>query len=73
MKDIGNWRHICVDAQRMFMEDTPWRVPWLERVLQQLLEIAQHHAERTVFTRSFPQFGRKTPLVRGKTIIGNGG
>ncbi|WP_455274254.1 cysteine hydrolase family protein [Rhizobium herbae] len=54
MKDIGNWRHICVDAQRMFMEDTPWRVPWLEHVLQQLLEIAQHHAERTVFTRFVP-------------------
>jgi nicotinamidase-related amidase len=29
-------------------------VPWLERVLQQLLEIAQHHAERTVFTRFVP-------------------
>jgi hypothetical protein len=46
MKDIGNWRHICVDAQRMFIEDTLWRVPWLE--------IAQHHAERTVFTRFVP-------------------
>jgi hypothetical protein len=45
MKDIGNWRHICVDAQRMFIEDTPWRVPWLERVLQQLFEIGKHHAE----------------------------
>jgi hypothetical protein len=45
MKDIGNWRHICVDAQRMFIEDTPWRVPWLELVLQQLFEIGKHHAE----------------------------
>lgn len=54
MKVVGNWRHICVDAQRMFAEDTPWRVPWMERVLPQLFEISQHHAERTIFTRFVP-------------------
>lgn len=54
MKDVGNWRHICVDAQRMFMEDTPWRVPWLERVVQQRLDTAWHHAQRAVFTRFVP-------------------
>ena len=25
--------HICVDMQRMFAEDTEWKMPWLERVL----------------------------------------
>lgn len=54
MKEIGNWRHICVDAQRMFAEDTPWHVPWMARVLPQLLEVAGRHAERTVFTRFMP-------------------
>jgi nicotinamidase-related amidase len=51
MQEIGNWRHICVDAQRMFAEDTPWHVPWMARVLPQLTEVSQRHAERTVFTR----------------------
>ncbi|SFB57111.1 Nicotinamidase-related amidase [Rhizobium sp. NFR07] len=54
MKDIGNWRHICVDAQRMFAEDTPWYVPWMARVLPQLEELSRRHAERTIFTRFIP-------------------
>ncbi|TAV41649.1 cysteine hydrolase family protein [Rhizobium leguminosarum] len=54
MKEIGNWRHICVDAQRMFAEDTPWYVPWMARVLPQLTEVSQRHTERTVFTRFVP-------------------
>ncbi|MUO79737.1 isochorismatase family protein [Agrobacterium vitis] len=54
MKEIGNWRHICVDAQRMFAEDTPWYVPWMARVLPQLLDVSERHAERTVFTRFIP-------------------
>jgi hypothetical protein len=33
MKEIGNWRHICVDVQRMFAEETPWHVPWMARVI----------------------------------------
>jgi hypothetical protein len=45
MKEIGNWRHICVDAQRMFAEDTPWHVPLMARVLPQLVEVSEHHAE----------------------------
>ncbi|WP_075293146.1 cysteine hydrolase family protein [Pararhizobium arenae] len=51
MRDIGNWRHICVDAQRMFAEDTAWHVPWMSRVLPQLEEVSHRHAERTIFTR----------------------
>ena len=54
MKDPGNWRHICVDAQRMFAEDTPWYVPWMARVLPQLEELSERHAERTIFTRFIP-------------------
>lgn len=54
MTELGNWRHICVDSQRMFAEDTPWYVPWMARVLPQLLEVSGRHAERTIFTRFIP-------------------
>lgn len=50
----GKWRHICVDMQRMFAEDTPWKVSWMERVSPQILEIAGRHAERTIFSRFLP-------------------
>ena len=51
---MGDWRHICIDMQRMFAEDTPWFVPWMERVKPQILELSQRHAERTIFTRFIP-------------------
>lgn len=54
MKALGEWRHICVDMQRMFAEDTPWQVKWLERISPQVIEVAGRHAERTVFTRFVP-------------------
>ncbi len=25
--------HLCIDMQRLFAEETEWRVPWLPRVL----------------------------------------
>lgn len=54
MDNLGNWRHICVDAQRMFSEDTPWHVPWMSRVLPQLQDLSERHAARTIFTRFIP-------------------
>jgi nicotinamidase-related amidase len=48
------WRHICVDMQRMFAEETPWHVPWMETILPQIEELAGRHAQRTVFTRFVP-------------------
>jgi len=51
---FGNWRHICVDMQRMFAEDTPWRVPWLEAVSPQVVDVAARHCARTTFTRFCP-------------------
>lgn len=50
----GDWRHICVDMQRMFAEDTPWKVGWMERVSPQVLEVVGRHAERTIFSRFLP-------------------
>jgi nicotinamidase-related amidase len=50
--------HICVDMQRMFAEGTEWRMPWLPRVLPNIVAIAAAHVERTIFTRFIPA---KTP------------
>ena len=46
--------HLCVDMQRLFADATPWHVPWMARVLPQVLAIASRHAERTIFTRFVP-------------------
>ncbi|MBD9573333.1 cysteine hydrolase family protein [Ensifer adhaerens] len=54
MEAVGKWRHICVDAQRMFLEQTPWHVPWMKNVLPQLVEISERHASNTIFTRFMP-------------------
>jgi nicotinamidase-related amidase len=54
MEDPGEWRHLCIDMQRMFAEDTPWHVPWMNRVAPQIEELAGRHPQRTVFTRFVP-------------------
>jgi nicotinamidase-related amidase len=46
--------HLCVDMQRMFAEATEWKMPWLERVLPNIVAITSAHAKRTVFTRFIP-------------------
>lgn len=48
---MSNWVHLCIDMQRMFAEDTPWHVPWMARVSDEILEIAERFPERTIFTR----------------------
>lgn len=48
------WAHLCIDVQRMFAEETPWRAPWLERVLPAIEELAGRAPERTIFTRFLP-------------------
>ncbi|MBV8697838.1 MAG: cysteine hydrolase [Bradyrhizobium sp.] len=46
--------HLCVDMQRMFAEGTEWKMPWLERVLPNIIDITSAHSERTLFTRFIP-------------------
>jgi hypothetical protein len=41
--------HICVDMQRMFAEDTEWKMPWLPRVLPNIVSISSAHPERLGF------------------------
>lgn len=50
----GTVLHLCVDMQRLFAEETAWQVPWLPRVLPAVIEIAERHAARTVFSRFMP-------------------
>jgi hypothetical protein len=40
--------------QRMFAEGTDWKMPWLERVLPNIVSITSAHSERTIFTRFIP-------------------
>jgi len=46
--------HLCVDMQRMFVEDTDWRTPWAERVLPVIVGLCEAKTERTCFTRFIP-------------------
>ena len=46
--------HLCVDMQRMFAESTEWKMPWLPRVLPNIVAITEAHPDRTVFTRFIP-------------------
>jgi nicotinamidase-related amidase len=46
--------HLCVDMQRMFAEGTDWKMPWLERVLPNIVAVTCAHPEGTVFTRFIP-------------------
>jgi nicotinamidase-related amidase len=46
--------HLCVDMQCLFAEGRPWHTPWLARVLPKVVELAEHSAEQTVFTRFIP-------------------
>ena len=40
--------------QCLFAEPTDWFVPWLPKVLPNVLEIARRHPDRTIFTRFIP-------------------
>jgi len=46
--------HLCVDMQRMFAEETEWKMPWLKRVLPNLIALTSAHPEKTIFTRFIP-------------------
>jgi nicotinamidase-related amidase len=54
MTNLGNWRLLCIDMQRMFAEDTPWQVEWMNEVLPQVEELAGRFPEKTIFPRFIP-------------------
>src|ERR671914_1186960 len=51
-------RHLCVDMQNLFAEETPWHTPWMRRVIPVVERIARHAAAQTVFTRFIPAASR---------------
>jgi nicotinamidase-related amidase len=46
--------HIAIDMQRLFAESTEWFLPWLDRVLPNVVAIASHAPELTICTRFIP-------------------
>jgi len=55
----GGWlgpsaAHLCIDMQRLFSNEGPWRTPWMERVLPQVTALAEDAPARTIFTRFIP-------------------
>ena len=46
--------HIAIDMQRLFAERTEWFMPWLDRVLPNVVAIASHAPHRTLCTRFIP-------------------
>jgi len=54
MEDLRHCRHLCVDMQRMFAEDTPWNIPWMNRVREPVAALSRVRASDTIFTRFVP-------------------
>jgi nicotinamidase-related amidase len=46
--------HLCIDMQRVYAEDTPWRTPWMARVLPMVLRLAEARPRQTIFSRFMP-------------------
>ncbi|MBS0219915.1 MAG: cysteine hydrolase [Proteobacteria bacterium] len=46
--------HLAIDMQRLFAEATPWFVPWMPKIIPNVVELARRHPERLVFTRFIP-------------------
>jgi nicotinamidase-related amidase len=49
-----NTIHLCVDMQRMFAGPTDWQMPWLSRVLPNIIAISEVRPSHTIFTRFIP-------------------
>lgn len=52
--DEGDWRHLCVDMQRVFAEDTPWHVEWMDRISEEVEAVVQADPARCIFTCFMP-------------------
>ena len=66
MEDPRQCRHLCVDMQRLFAEDTPWNVPWMERVREPIAVLSAARPAETIFTRFVPP--RKAEDMRGTWV-----
>ncbi|WP_271898311.1 cysteine hydrolase family protein [Candidatus Phyllobacterium onerii] len=46
--------HTCVDMQGLFRGDSPWAMPWFERVLPNIHLLVERDPHATIFTRFVP-------------------
>lgn len=56
--------HLCVDMQRMFVEDTAWRTPWAERVLPVIVRLCEAKASAPSIVSRSPGPRPAVPLQR---------
>ncbi|MGW9229579.1 cysteine hydrolase family protein [Pseudorhizobium sp. NPDC055634] len=54
MEDPNRCRHLCIDMQRLFAEDTAWHVPWMEKIREPIATLSCAHPAETIFTRFVP-------------------
>ena len=52
--DLSKAMHLCVDMQRLFADNSDWAIPWLPRILPNVLSVVRSIPERTIFTRFIP-------------------
>jgi nicotinamidase-related amidase len=50
----GRAAHICVDMQNIFSGDSPWAVPWMDRIVGNVAAFVGEHPRDTIFTRFIP-------------------
>lgn len=46
--------HLCVDMQRLFGPGTDWTLPWMPKVMPEVVRLCEVAPERTIFTRFIP-------------------
>jgi len=46
--------HLCIDMQELFRAETAWHTPWMEKVLPEIVKIAEAHPAQSIFTRFIP-------------------
>ena len=56
--------HLCLDMQRLFAPGGIWATPWMERVLPNVVRVAEAFCPRNIFTRFIPpQYAGDMPGV----------
>lgn len=54
MPSLESSAHLCVDMQNLLKAESPWPTPWAERVLPNIVALAETFRKRTIFTRFIP-------------------
>lgn len=50
----ANAAHLCIDMQRMFVEDTEWRAPWAQKIMPVIVRLCEARPANIWFTRFIP-------------------